>query len=168
MRGDLRRSRTPPPLLFEPLDDLLPPRTRCLHVLTRVAFDLRLSVCPALDLVAEFLQPYRKLRTVHRRRELLHFVKLLRLQRARLPLGRLRDIEDHRVPVQLRRGVPIDGPAAVVLELGHRSRARRLRRSVAVDPRLGTLFHLVESHAHALPVRIADPVIAANQGRDRY
>ena len=78
VRGDLRRSSAPPPLLSESLLDLLPPRTRCLQILPRVALDLRLAVRAALDFVAEPLQLRRKLRTVHRRRVLLRLVKLLR------------------------------------------------------------------------------------------
>ena len=108
VRGDLRRSSAPPSLLFQPRFDLLPSRTRCIQILARIAFDLRLAMRAALDFVAHPLQPRRQLRAVNSRRVLLRLVKFLSLQRARFALRRLRHIEDHRVRVQLRRGVAID------------------------------------------------------------
>ncbi len=119
MRRDLRGASPAHACLLHVLLDLLPPWTRRLQILPRVTLDLRLSMLAALDLVTELLQPRRKLRTINRRRILLRLVKLLRLQRPRLAVRRLGHIEDHRVRVQLRRGVAVHGPAAVVLELGH-------------------------------------------------
>ena len=168
VRGDLRRSSASSPLLGKSLFDLLTPRTRCLKILLRVAFDLRLTMRAALDFIAQPLQVRRQLRAVNRRRVLLRLVKFLRLQRPRFALRRLRYIEDHRVRVQLRRGVTIDRTAAVVLEPGHRPRARRLRRSVASDARLRVLFHLVQSHAHALPMGLSHAIVAADKRRQRY
>ena len=87
MRRDLRGRRSRATLRLQVLFDLLPPRTRCFQVLARVAFDLRLPVLAALDLVTHLLQPRRQLRTIHRRRVLLRLVQLLRLQRPRVAVG---------------------------------------------------------------------------------
>ena len=168
MRGDLRRSGSSSALLGEPLFDLLTPRTRRLKILLRVASDLRLTMRAALDFITQPLQVRGQLRTINRRRVLLRLVKFLRLQRPRFALRRLRHVEDHRVRVQLRRGVSIDRTAAVVLELRHHPRARRLCRCVAADARLRVLLHLIERNAHALPMRFFHAVVAANQRRQRY
>ena len=77
-------------------------------------------------------------------------------------------VEDHRARVQLRGRVPIDWPAAVMLELGNRPRACGLGRNFPAGPRLGVLLHLVQSHPHALPVGIADPVIASDERSDGH
>ena len=53
VRGDLRRSAPAAALLRESFFDLLTPRTRRLQILLRVAFDLRLAMLAALDLVAQ-------------------------------------------------------------------------------------------------------------------
>src|SRR5579863_8711792 len=118
MRGDLRGASTAHPCLLHVLFDLLPPRTRRLQILARVTLNLWLSMRPALNLVTKLLQPCRKLRTIDGGCVLLRPIKLLRLKRARLALRRLSHIEDHRVRVQLRCGVAIHGPAAVMLEFG--------------------------------------------------
>ena len=122
----------------------------------------------ALDLVAHPLQLHRKLRTIDRRRVLLRFIEFLRLQRPRVAIGGFGHIEDDHMRMKLRRGIPVNRSAAVMLELGDGPRARRLRRDVAADPRLHILFHLIERDLHALPVRLSDAVVAANQRRQRH
>src|SRR5215472_14860574 len=94
--------------------DLLSPRTRCLQILPRVALDLRLSMVATLDLIPERPQPRGQFRAVHRSRVLLRLVEFLRLHRPRMTVCRFGHIEDNRVRMQLRRGIAIDGSAAVV------------------------------------------------------
>ena len=66
--------------------------------------------------------------------------------------------------VELRRGVALDRPRGVVLEGRGDEFARRLRRMDVADPRLRVPLQLPKSHAHALPVRLSYPVIAAHKG----
>src|SRR5690242_261773 len=100
------------------LFDLSTPRTRRLQIIVAVTLDFRLVVLTTFDLVPKFFESYCQLRTVHSRRVLLRSVKLLWLQGASLAVLGLRDIEKDDVRVQLRSGITIHGPRAVVLEFG--------------------------------------------------
>ena len=96
--------------------------------------------------------------------------KTLRLDGARLAILALRDIEDDGVSMKLRRDIAINRAGSVVLEFRGDELARGLGRMIAADTRLRVAFELVEGGADALPVRLAHPLIAANEGgeRDRF
>ena len=69
--------------------------------------------------------------------------------------------------VELRRGVAFDRPRGIVLEGSRNEFACRLRRMDVADPRLGVPLQLGESHAHAFPMRLSHPLIAAHKGGER-
>src|SRR5690242_3209971 len=69
--------------------------------------------------------------------------------------------------MQLRRGVAVHWPRTVVLKGGRNPAARRVGRMVATDPRLHEPFTLVEGGDDTGAMRVADPIIAADERRER-
>ena len=94
--------------------------------------------------------------------ELLRSEEALRLNRARLAIVALGDVENNRVGMQLRRNIAIDRARGIVLELGGDKLARGLGRMIAADASLRVVFELVEGNADAFPMRFPDAVIATN------
>jgi len=72
--------------------------------------------------------------------------------------------------VQLWRDIAIDRAGRIVLKLSGNKLCRRLGRVIAADPGLCVTFELVEGNADALPMRLADTLIAADKRgeRDRF
>ena len=101
--GDLRGGGAPSALLLQACFDLLPPGTRRLEIVGRIATNLRLSAGSSFDLIPERHEFGGELRTIDRRCKLLRPVELTGLQRSWTAVGHRREIEDHRVRVQLRR-----------------------------------------------------------------
>ncbi len=167
VRCDLSRRRTVDALLALVILHLLPAGTRRLQVLPRVAFDLRLAILAALQLVTELLQARCQLRAIDRRAVVLRSIQLMRLDGAGLPVLTLGDVEDHGMGVELRRGVAVDGAGGVVLEGRGGELASRLRRMHVADPRLGVMLNLAQSDTDALPVRFPHPLITSDKRGQR-
>jgi hypothetical protein len=79
---------------------------------------------------------------------------------------RAREIEDDDVGVELGGRVPVDWSGAVMLEPRRNPLARGLGRVIS-EAGLHVPLELVERNADALPVRVADPRIAAHQRGQR-
>src|SRR5665213_97547 len=71
MSGNLRRARTLSTDLLQVLPDLHTAQARCLQILLRISFDLRLAMLAAFNLIAKALQLHCKLGSVHGCRVLL-------------------------------------------------------------------------------------------------
>ena len=99
--------------------------------------------------------------------ELLRSEKALRLDGARLAVLALGHIEDDRMGMELRRNIAIHRASGVMLEFGGDEFAGGLRWMVPADARLRVVLELFEGDADALAVRLAHPVIAADQSRQR-
>ena len=166
MRRNLGGFRPAVVALRELVLNLLPARTRGVHVVLRVAADLRLAAGAAIDLVAQRLEPDGQLRPVHRRHIRLALVEFARLQRTDVAVLRARDVEDDDVGVELGRRVTVDGSGAVVLELRRDPLARRLGRMIA-EARLHVSLEFVERDTDALAVCVSHPRIAAHQRGQR-
>ena len=164
---DLRRVRTVQLRLVQMVLDLLPALARGLEVLRRVPADLGLPALASLDVVAELLQTQGQFRSVDRRGVLLGLIEFPGLERARVALGRLRDVEDHHMRVQLRRGIAIHRPRAVMLEAGRDPLAGGFGRMVAADSGLDVVLQLLKGDRHTRAVRLTDALVPADQGRQR-
>ena len=167
VRRDLRRARACVALLRHVLFDLLAARAAGFQILRRVAPDLRRAVFPWLDLIAEFLQAPREFTPIDRRAVLLATVKLPRLNRVRLAVFGLSHVEEHRVRVKLRRGIAVNRPRAVMLELRHHPFAAGLGRSVAAHARLDVMLHFIECGPHGRAMRLSHPLVTANKRGQR-
>jgi len=167
MGGDLPSRSAVDSLLPLVILHLLPSRTRSLQILPRIALDLRLAVLAALQLVAKLFEARGQLRAIDRRAVVLRSVQLMRLHGAGLAILALGHIEDHRMRVELRRGIAIDGPRRVVLEGRGGELPRRLRSMDVANPRLRVVLDLAQGHVHALPVRLPHSLIAADKRGQR-
>ncbi len=167
MRGDLACRRAVDSLLALVVFHLLAARTRRLHILLRVAPDLRLAVLAPLQLVTELLEPRGQFRTVDRRAVVLRGIQLMGLHGAGLAVLPLGHVEDHGMGVELGRGIAIDRPRRVVLEGRGHELARGLRGMDIPYPRLGIVLDFTQSYANALPVGFPHPLIASYQRGQR-
>src|SRR5262245_63236083 len=104
-----------------------------LEVLPRVAPNLGRAVLLDLNLVTEFSEANGELRAVHGGGELLRPKQLLWLQGAKLAVLGPRHVEEHRVGMELRSWIAVDGTSGVVLELCDDPIASCLRRPIATD-----------------------------------
>lgn len=83
-------------------------------------------------------------------------------------MGRLRDVENHAVVVQLGRAWhPVDGPRRVVVEHRRDEAACRFRELLPAQPRLGVRLELAERHRDGVPMGLADALVATDQGHQR-
>src|SRR5208282_5235810 len=155
---------------FQVLTNLLAPRTGSVEVFLRVSLDLRRTAPPGGDFVTELAQTVGQLGLIDGRGELLRGEETLRLDGARLAVVAFGDVENNCVCVELRRDIAIDRAGGIVLKLGGYKPACSLGRMITADAGLRVLFKLIESHADALPVRIANTLIAADKRseRDRF
>src|ERR1700676_1182889 len=145
--------------------DLSTPRTRCLQIIVAVALDFRLVVITTFDLVSKFFESHCQLGPVHRRRVLLRSVKLLWLQGASLAGLGLRDIEKDDVRMQLRRGVTVHRPRAVVLEFAGDPLAGSLGWQIAAEPCLHVFLQFAQGHSNTFPMSFSNSVVASYQCR---
>src|ERR1019366_861999 len=155
---------------FEVLTNLLAAGTGCVEVFLRVSLDLRGTAPPCRDFVTELAQFVGQLGLIDGRGKLLGGEEALRLNRARLAVVALGNVENDRVRVQLWRDIAIDRAGCIVLKLGGDKPSRGLRRMIAADTGLRVVFELVEGDANSVPVRFADTFIAADKRgeRDRF
>src|SRR5262249_321960 len=123
--SELCRARAGDTVLPLLLFDLLPPRTCPPQKLLTLAFDFSLPILAAFDLIAQRLQPHRKLRTISSRRVPLRSVQLARLQRPCFAIFALCNIGDKNVRMELGSCVVLDWPGAIVLEAHGHPRASR-------------------------------------------
>jgi len=168
MSRDLRRHGALSIRFGQIVLDLLATRTGRVEVLTCVASDFRLAAATALYLVAERGQSRCRLGSIDRRGELLRPVQLARLQWTHCTVCRLREVEDDRVGMELRRGIAVHRPGAVVLKQGRYRIAGRFRPAIATEPRLRVRLELLEGDAYALTVRRTDALVAADQRREGH
>src|SRR5579864_5384350 len=170
VRSDLGSFLSRAASAFEVRTNLLAPGAGCVEIFLRVPLDLRVTAPPCRDFVTKLAEPVRQLRLVDGRGKLLGGEEALRLNRARLAIVALGDIENDCVCVQLWRDVAIDGAGGIVLELGGDKSARSLRRMIAADAGLRVVFELVEGNTYALPMCFAYTLIATDKRgqRDRF
>ena len=122
------------------------------------------------NFITKLAEAVRQLGLIDGRGKLLGGEEALRLNRARLAIVALGDIENNRVCVQLWRDVAIDGAGGIMLELSGDKSARSLRWMIAADASLRVVFELFEGNTYALPMCFAYTLIAADKcgQRDRF
>src|SRR5438552_13747157 len=143
MGRDLSRLRARVSGLFQVPLDLLAARTRSLHVLLGISFDLRLAAHSGLDFIAEVLEPERQFRAVGCGSVLLRPIKFLRLQRASSTRRELGQIEENNVRMQLWGGVALHRAAGIMLKLRSYPLAGCNRSAVAAQACLHILFKFI-------------------------
>src|ERR1700732_742628 len=126
MGGDLCGRGTGPMLLREMRLNLLTTGTGGVEVGLGVPSDFGLTAFPSINLVAQRRQPGRELGAVDGSGVLLRLVELPRLHGPDVAVGRFREVEEDDVGVQLRGGVAIDRPRAVMVEPRRRPAPGRL------------------------------------------
>src|SRR5713226_5218977 len=99
------------------LFNLLAARARCGEIFFGITCDFRLAALPAFDFVAYCFEPRGQFRAVDRRGILLSLVEFSWLQRVSLSVFGFREIEENHVSVQLRGGVTVYRPCAIMFEL---------------------------------------------------
>src|SRR5579871_862361 len=122
---------TPGPLQI--FANLLTPRTRSVEIFLGVALDLRGSASANGDFVPEVLQSVHQFGLIDGGGELLRSEKALRLDRPRLAILALGQIEYDRVGMELRRNISIHWTSCIVLEFGGDEFAGSLWRMVPAD-----------------------------------
>src|SRR5208337_5315818 len=127
MGSNLCRARAFSPDLLQMILDLFSSRTGCIQIFLRVALDLGLTVFAAVDLVAESLQPNRKVRTINAGRILLRLEKAPLLKRTCLAVLTLGHVENDRMSMKLRRSIPVHRTGSVMLEGGGNELGSRFR-----------------------------------------
>src|SRR5580704_1084242 len=153
---------------FEVFTNLLASGAGRVEIFLCVSFDLRSTAPPCRNFIAKLSEAVSQLGLIDRRGKLLGGEEALRLDCARLAIVALRDIENDRVSVELRRDIAIDRTGRIVLKLGGYKFASRLGRMIATDAGLRVVFELVEGNADALPVGFADTLIAADKRSKRH
>jgi hypothetical protein len=83
------------------------------------------------------------------------------LQGASLAVLGLRDIEKDDARMQLRRGITIQRPRAVVLELGGDPLARSLGRKIAAEACLHISLQFAQCHSNAFAMSFSNSVVAS-------
>lgn len=68
--------------------------------------------------------------------------------------------------MELGRGVSVDRPGGVMLELCNQKSARRFRGMVAANTSLGVALQLLKRCRNGIAMSVADPVIAADERRE--
>ena len=79
----------------------------------------------------------------------------------------LRHVKDDDVGVELRRSVTIDRPGGVMLKGRRHKLACLFRLSHVAHAGLGVPLELGQGNSNTLPMRLAHPLIAAHQRRQR-
>src|SRR5882724_9909049 len=143
VRGDLGSFLPGAACAFEVLTNLLAPWTGWVEVFLRVALNLWRAAPARRDFVTKLAQFVSQLGLIDGRGELLRGEEALRLDRARLAIGPLGDVENDRVGMQLRRDIAIDRAGGIVLEFGGDKSARSFGRMIAADASLRVVFELV-------------------------
>ena len=136
---------------FKVCTDLLAPGAGCVEIFLCVSLDLRGTAPPCRDFVTKLAEAVRQLGLIDGRGKLLRGEQALRLNRARLAIVALGDIENNRVCVQLWRDVAIDRTGGIVLELGGYKFASGLGRMIPAYAGLGVVFELVEGKGSLRP-----------------
>jgi len=135
--SDLRRFRPGKTVLFEIVSNLLAAWAGSVEIFLCVSFYFRRPASPRRDFVPQPRQPIHQLRLIHCCRELLAVEIALRLNGTGGTVRSFGHIEDDRVSVELRRGIPIDRARGVVLEFCGDEFPCGFGGVVAADPRLG-------------------------------
>ncbi len=121
-----------------------------------------------LYLVAETLQPHGEFGAVHTCRIVLRLKETTLLQRARLAILALCDVEDHSMGMKLRGCVPINRTRGVMLEGCRYKFAGRLRRMNIADASLRIVLQFMQRNANAFTMCFTHTLITANESRYRY
>ena len=130
MRGNLGGLPTVTSGPLQILPNLLTPRTGSVEVFLGVALDLRRSASANGDFIAEILQSVHEFRLIDGGGKLLRSEKALRLDRPRLTILALGQIENDRMGMELWRNIPIHWASCIVFEFGGDEFARSLWRMV--------------------------------------
>jgi len=113
--------------------DLFPSWTGRFQVLFGVATDFRLSVLPALQFIAQHLQPHCQFGAIDRSHVSLRDKEFVGLETPRCSIRLLGHIEDDGMGVKLRGGVTINGSGGIVFKGSSNKPARGLRRVNIAD-----------------------------------
>src|ERR1700722_1165317 len=146
------------------LFNLSPSWARRFQVLGAVSLDFWLPTLASFYFVAQFLQTYCKFRPIDGRPILLRFVQFPRLQRSRVTIRSLRDVEEHDMRMKLRRCIAIHRAGAVVLKLGRNPFASSLGGKITPQPCLDETLHFAQCDRNTVSVGITDTLVAANKG----
>lgn len=141
---------------------------RELHRNDRVLLVLWLSMLTTLYLVAETLQPHGEFGAVHTCRIVLRLKETTLLQRARLAILPLCDVEDHSMGMKLRRCVSINWTRSVMLEGCCYKLSSRLRRMNIADAGLRVVLQFMQCNANAFAMCFTHTLITANESCYRY
>ena len=164
---DLGGSRSFQAVLLQMRSDLLTSWARRVQIFLSVTLDLRRAVLPCLSFVAKLFEPVAEFGLVNGRRVLLALVELLGLNRTRLAVLGLGEIEENHVGVKLRCRVSVNGAGAVVLELGGDPLPCGLGGVVSAYASLYKAFQFVQGNADARGVSLADPFVATYKRSER-
>jgi hypothetical protein len=149
------------------LTNLLTPRAGSVEVFLGIALDLWRSASANGDFIAEILQAVREFGLIDGGRELLRSEKALRLDRPRLTILALGQIENDGMGMQLWRNIPIHWTSCIMLEFSSDEFARSLWRMVPSDAGLRIVLELFKGCGDALSVRLTHPIIASHESRQR-
>src|SRR5262249_6837754 len=108
-----------------------------------------------------------ELRAVDSGSELLRPEQLVWLQRAKLAVLGPRNVEEHRVRMELRSRIAIDGTSGVVLEFRDDPIASCFRRPIATNTCLDVPRQRVDRRPDRLPMGIAESNVVSNQCGER-
>ena len=168
VRGNLRGSGATQACFLEMFLNLLAARAVGFQVLARIPLNLGCAILPDLQFVPELSHAPGKLGLIHGGSVLLGAVQLLRLDRAEFSVSRFRHVEEDDMGMQLRRGVAVNRPCGVVLELRSGPITRVLRWIVAAHSCLNVRLHLVDGNADSLAMCFPHPFVASNEGSHRH
>src|SRR6266404_7981864 len=137
--------------------------TRRLQVLGTVSLNFRLATLAAFYFIPQLPETCCKFRPINGCRVLLRFVELPRLQRSRVSISRLRDVEENDMRVKLRRCVAIHRTRAVVFKLSCNPFACSFGGKITPQPCLNKALDLAQGNRNTFPVSITDTLVAANK-----
>ena len=167
MRGNLGSLPSTAAGTLHILTNLLTPRAGSVEVFLGIALDLWRSASANGDFIAEILQAVSEFGLIDGGRELLRSEKALRLDRPRLTILALGQIENDRMGMELWRNIPIHWTSCIVLEFGGDEFARSLWRMVPADAGLRIVLELFKGCGDALSVRLTHTIIASHKSRQR-
>src|ERR1700739_4611106 len=130
--------------------NLLTPRTGSVEVFLGIALDLWRSTSANGDFIAEILQLVSEFGLIDGGRELLRSEKALRLDRPRLTILALGQIEYDRMGMELWRNIAIHWTSCIVLEFRGDEFARSLWRAVPANAGLRIVLELFKGSGDAL------------------
>src|SRR5882724_1559545 len=126
--------------------------TRRLQILGTVSLNFRLAALAPFYFVPHLPETCCKFRPINGCRVLLRFVEFSWLQRSRVSISGLRDVEENDMRVKLRRCVAIHRTRAVVFKLSCNPFAGSLGGKITSQPCLDKALHLAQGNRNTFPV----------------